>query len=218
MWLAGAGLKSYGKMKIVMVVIWLLIIGFAGCVPEVAPPLSMDVIPSPGSETPAIGDKTPTAPAEATQRFETLVPTPNEVKPEVIIKALITTPTVPLSQEEIVTMPISPTIPTPSDPAVQRWIEQAKVDLSGRLSLKTDQIELLEFKMVTWPDGSLGCPQPGMAYTQVQRDGFLIRLSDGGRAYNYHGGGGQPPFLCEGSTKGRIGDLVLPPGTGLGDD
>jgi hypothetical protein len=36
-----------------------------------------------------------------------------------------------------------------------------------------------------------------MAYKQVQVDGQLIRLESGGQIFEYHSGGGKPPFLCE---------------------
>ena len=77
------------------------------------------------------------------------------------------------------------------------FIEQAKEDLASRLNVAKDQIELIEFKAVVWPDGSFGCPQPGIAYTQVQREGYLIRLRFDSKLFDYHGGGNRPPFLCE---------------------
>ncbi len=83
------------------------------------------------------------------------------------------------------------------EPGLEAFVEQAKADLARRTGLATDQIAVLAAQSVTWPDGSLGCPQPGMAYTQVQVDGLLIRLRAGGRDYEYHSGGPRAPFLCE---------------------
>ena len=90
--------------------------------------------------------------------------------------------------------------PEPDDPPSRALVAKARADLQRRLSVKTDEIELLEFKAVVWPDSSLGCPRPGMAYTQVQRDGVLIRFTAQGRIFNYHGGSGRDPFLCEKPT------------------
>src|SRR5687768_1987839 len=39
-------------------------------------------------------------------------------------------------------------------------VEPAVLDLSRRLRVPEDEIEVLEVEEVTWPDGSLGCPQP----------------------------------------------------------
>jgi len=106
---------------------------------------------------------------------------------------------VPLQPVEVITIskPLSPTIPPPASPGLAGLVEQATADLAQRLSVDLDRIDLVEAKAVVWPDGGLGCPQPGMAYTQVRRDGALIRLRAGKRLYNYHSGGGRPPFLCE---------------------
>jgi hypothetical protein len=87
--------------------------------------------------------------------------------------------------------------PEPDDPGSKALVAKARADLQRRLSIKADEIQLLEFKAMVWPDSSLGCPRPGMNYTQVQRDGFLIRFTAQGRNFNYHGGSGRDPFLCD---------------------
>jgi hypothetical protein len=124
----------------------------------------------------------------------TLVPLPAEGTPTPSQRIVST---VPVRIVEEVAMPISPTIPIPSSPGLQKLVLQAKEDLVGRLSITEDQIDLVELKAVVWPDGGLGCPEPGMAYTQVQTEGLLIRLRAGKRVYPYHSGGGTPPFLCK---------------------
>jgi hypothetical protein len=100
----------------------------------------------------------------------------------------------PIGEE---TMPSKPETPGASGPAENRPVTQAKEDLAERLSIEVDQIQLVEFRAVVWPDASLGCPQPGMAYKQVPQDGGLIRLEVDGRLYEYHSGGSRAPFLCE---------------------
>lgn len=85
----------------------------------------------------------------------------------------------------------------PIDPGLSAEVEQARQDLSKRLSIDPGKIELLEASAVTWRDGSLGCPQPGMMYTQALVEGYRIKLSAAGKVYEYHGGGSRPPFLCE---------------------
>jgi len=73
-----------------------------------------------------------------------------------------------------------------------------------------EEIELLSFEFKEWPDGSLGCPQSGMEYAQVLQEGYLIRLEAGGVVYNYHGGGQNPPFLCEQTNTGLTKTLIPP--------
>jgi hypothetical protein len=102
-------------------------------------------------------------------------------------------------------MPVSPTqgdtemTPSPSipvDAGLQNLIDKAIADLAQWLSIPPTEITLVEATPVIWPDSSLGCPQPGMAYTQVQQDGLLIRLQASNQIYEYHSGGIRDPFLC----------------------
>ncbi|GAB2567622.1 hypothetical protein [Kribbella endophytica] len=76
--------------------------------------------------------------------------------------------------------------------------EQAKADLAERLGVPVDDVTVVSSEEVTWPDSSLGCPQPGMMYAQVLTNGSRIVLSAGGQTYEYHSGGQRAPFLCEG--------------------
>ncbi len=88
--------------------------------------------------------------------------------------------------------------PAPTSPASETVeVTQAKQDLAQRLSVNSSQIELVSFQSITWPDGSLGCPQPGMLYTQALVEGYLIQLRAAGRVYEYHGARAGAPFLCE---------------------
>jgi hypothetical protein len=89
-------------------------------------------------------------------------------------------------------------------------VQLAKEDLAGRLGVEANQIELVSAEAVIWPDGSLGCPQPGVAYTQVQQDGLRIVLQVGDKTYSYHSGGVRPPFLCE--EPGEGGSPTAGPG------
>ncbi len=87
--------------------------------------------------------------------------------------------------------------PTPIDPYSAWLVQQARDDLAKRLGIPSEQTDLVEYKSVEWPDGSLGCPKPGMLYTQVMVDGLLMRFQAQGKLYDYHSGGQRPPFLCE---------------------
>lgn len=82
-------------------------------------------------------------------------------------------------------------------PNASPQVQAAAMDLSKRLSIPLDQIEVVGMEAVVWPDASMGCPQPGMVYAQVQVDGARIRLRAAGQDYAYHSGGARPPFLCE---------------------
>ncbi|HSL43328.1 MAG TPA: hypothetical protein VK897_07845 [Anaerolineales bacterium] len=96
---------------------------------------------------------------------------------------------------------MTPSQPTSSDPALQGLIEAARENLSQRLNIPQTQINLIEAKSVIWPDSSVGCPQPGVRYKQVQEDGALIILQVRRVVYEYHAGGTRGLFLCEKNDK-----------------
>ena len=64
-------------------------------------------------------------------------------------------------------MPRDPSVPIPSVSDLQPLIEKATADLAQRLSIPASRINTLEARGVFWSDASLGCPQPGTTYTQV---------------------------------------------------
>ncbi|HEX4981117.1 MAG TPA: hypothetical protein VFV63_05440 [Ilumatobacteraceae bacterium] len=97
------------------------------------------------------------------------------------------------------------------DTGLQPFITMAVDDLAARLGIDASEITPLSGVLVVWPNGALGCPRPGMQYTQVPVDGSVIELGAGGRVYRYHTGGSTPPFLCdqpltEKPSSGDIGD------------
>ena len=83
-----------------------------------------------------------------------------------------------------------------TDPRLRPSVQVAKQDLSAKVNAKPETIEVVEARYVTWPDSSLGCPKPDMAYMQVLTDGVLIVLRHGGAAYHYHGSREGSPFYC----------------------
>jgi hypothetical protein len=61
------------------------------------------------------------------------------------------------------------------------------VDAAGRAGVTPDQVKVVSAEAMTFPDGSLGCPEPGMAYTQMVVDGFKIVAQAKGVTYDYRG-------------------------------
>jgi len=171
----------------------LLALALGACVTPAAPANSPAATPGePGPTATAGGSPTPTEPP---------APLATDTAP-----ASTATPRQPASPTPGLTVaPLTGSGPgtgnaTPEpaiEPGTQPVIAQAQADLARRLQVNADQITVLSAQSVTWPDGSLGCPRPGMSYTQVTVDGILIRLRAGNQVYEYHGGGGRPPFVCE---------------------
>jgi hypothetical protein len=122
------------------------------------------------------------------------------------IDRVITSPDLPTdTPDEIITetpeiTPMPPTeapIPTPEEGDLQGMIVRAQEDLAKRLELSVDKIELVEWKAVTWPDSSLGCPEPGQNYLPVLQDGYLMRFQAEDKVFQYHSGEDYAPFYCE---------------------
>ena len=106
------------------------------------------------------------------------------------------------------------TIAEPEEEADMDLVELARADLARRLKVAEDQIELLEVEPVSWPDGSLGCPQPDQIYTQALVEGHRIALGHGERVFLYHSGGEVPPFLCASDEIDGGYGFIPPPGSG----
>ena len=85
-------------------------------------------------------------------------------------------------------------------------------DLAERVGATPDDIEIVTSEMVTWPDGSLGCPEPGMSYTQALVEGSRVVLRYEDRVFLYHAGDDGQPFLCPSEDKDGGHEMVPPPG------
>jgi len=60
---------------------------------------------------------------------------------------------------------------------------------------------------VVWPDGCLGCQQPGMGCTLLAEDGYRIQLDFDGTIYEYHSGRDTHFIYCE----NPISPIILRP-------
>lgn len=83
---------------------------------------------------------------------------------------------------------------TPIDVPQQAW-DAIVADLAQRGV--SAEPELVSAEAVTWNNGALGCPKPGMNYTQALVDGMRVVVTAGGEAYDYRFGSGDSPVLCE---------------------
>lgn len=90
-------------------------------------------------------------------------------------------------------------------------VEQSRADLAARLDVEASSIEVAATERVTWRDGSLGCPQPGMMYTQALVEGTRVVLEHDARIYDYHAGADDESFLCENPDSEDGGYDSIPP-------
>ena len=59
-------------------------------------------------------------------------------------------------------------------------------DAAQRSGVDASAMTVVTAGGVTWSDGSLGCPEPGMFYTQALVPGYRVILEAGGTQYDYH--------------------------------
>ena len=70
-------------------------------------------------------------------------------------------------------------------------------DAAGRTGMAEDALTVIQDQAVVWPDGSLGCPQPGMMYTQALVDGYHVLVQAGETVLDYRATQRSSFVLCE---------------------
>lgn len=71
--------------------------------------------------------------------------------------------------------------------------------------IRPEQLVIVRAESVVWNDGSLGCPEPGMEYTQALVSGYWVVIAAAGQTYDFRvdrggrfrlcpGGRGRPPM------------------------
>lgn len=105
-----------------------------------------------------------------------------------------------------------PREPVPATPAPQ--VGEVPGELMARIldaaaeraDVDIDEIEILRAEAVTWPDGSLGCPEPGQSYIQVLIDGYHVVLEAAGEELDYRASENGNFRYCENPGPNRPAD------------
>ena len=92
--------------------------------------------------------------------------------------------------------PSPPPAPSPAVTSLATVTEQALADAARRSGLKRADLKVLSAEAVTWPDGSLGCPEPGRMYAQALVPGYRVTIGAGDQVLDYHAGRGGGPAFC----------------------
>jgi hypothetical protein len=143
------------------------------------------------------GAQPPTAAAPAATQPANSPAAPTESVQETLVAYPFGTPTPGMPGYPLATpgagaypypYPVAPGTPPaaqgqPVDAAV---LDLVKQNLAKRLSVTVDEITVVSATSREWPDSSLGCPQPGMAYAQIVTPGYRIVLGQGQKQYDYH--------------------------------
>jgi pimeloyl-ACP methyl ester carboxylesterase len=100
----------------------------------------------------------------------------------------------------------------PRDPSARTVEEAAIADLAARLRVDPSAITVLSSRQRTWPDASLGCPQPGGSDATGETAGFQVALRHERRVYDYRAAPGGVPTLCAAGEDDGGREFVPPPG------
>ena len=87
--------------------------------------------------------------------------------------------------------------PSDLDPTATRMVQKAREHLMKKFNVSNDQITVFSVQRVTWPDASLGCPQPENLYAQVLTPGFQIMFEASGKTFSYHTDESDIVVLCD---------------------
>jgi hypothetical protein len=90
----------------------------------------------------------------------------------------------------------SPETAAVNSPGLEPMIRLALADAVRQTGKPAAELKVISAETVTWPDGSIGCPRPGMMYTQALVPGYRIRIQAGAARLDYHGSGTGEPALC----------------------
>lgn len=84
----------------------------------------------------------------------------------------------------------------PEKISIGQQIQGSKSDLASRIGVAEESITVNNARSVQWSSGAVGCPKPGMSYTQALVPGIRLLLEANGTIYYYHGETGRSLFYC----------------------
>jgi hypothetical protein len=169
-----------------------------GCTATVAPeatPTATTASQTPAPTPTSAPDGQPTVDTETD--LETLTPQPVETRPG------RPTPAGTLQHLETVT-PRDEGTPVVGETPLD-LLEAIIADLVQRTGVDPQAIEVVRAEEVVWNDGSLGCPEPGVFYTQALVSGYRVVLQVGDETYDYRATESGAFRLCESGTLGAPG-------------
>jgi hypothetical protein len=92
------------------------------------------------------------------------------------------------------------TSPVPSaspNPEAQSVVDAAVREAASYAAVAATDVKVQQIEAREWPDSSLGCPRPGLMYSQVVTPGYLIVVEAGSRVLEYHSDARGRVVLCQ---------------------
>lgn len=105
-------------------------------------------------------------------------------------------PTTTTTDQATTTMEVFTTMSLPKA-LPEALAEGIITDAASQTGVPISEIEVVSVEEVTFNDGSLGCPEPGMMYKQVLTPGLIVLVDAGGDELDYRVASGSNTFrLC----------------------
>ena len=76
-------------------------------------------------------------------------------------------------------------------------MDNALCDAAAHLAVNSDALRVDQLEARQWGDSSLGCPKPGIMYSQIVTPGFLILITGAGKQLEYHTDARGRVVLCQ---------------------
>ncbi len=65
-------------------------------------------------------------------------------------------------------------------------LDRMRAELATEQGVSAADVKVISAQPVNWPNGALGCPKPGMMYTQAIVPGYRVELEAAGHRFTYH--------------------------------
>jgi hypothetical protein len=108
-----------------------------------------------------------------------------------------TTTTTPPPASAPAKVPPSPVASASPNPEAQGVVDEAVRTAAAYANVAAADVKVQQIEAREWPDSSLGCPRPGLMYSQIVTPGYLIVVQAGSRVLEYHSDARGSVVLCQ---------------------
>jgi len=138
----------------------------------------------------------PGSPSQIDDTPESQATAPIEVPTETVTPVVVEIPPTESAPKLVPIEPVEP-IPAVTGEAPAALLVDIRADLAALSGAAAEEMVVIRDQAVTWSDGSLGCPQPGMMYTQALVPGYWVVVQVGEQEYDYRASQSGYFLLCE---------------------
>ncbi len=105
-------------------------------------------------------------------------------------------------------------VPTATGEVSSTDVAQLAVNEAVRiLGAPAEQVSVLGIERVEWPSPAMGCPLPGLQYSEATRPGYRVRLEVAGIPLEFHTDDTGRSVLCDLDGEPVLPKLKITPGT-----